>query len=307
MIELAQRRFPIAGAQVAAAAHSVPATQSPDNRFRVIVRDAPFRERVRVGEDDDTPMARVIEESGTLYVHKHLLAEMMMPWPQDHKSRTRRRIVQAAAAAFRAGGTSRVRVEDIMARAGLTQGGFYAHFSSKDDVLRESLDYASGQTLEMLSKPLARTPAAGRFQAVVDAYLSAAHVAHPELGCPLASLGPEIARAGGRPLRSLAGGAKNRIAWMRQLLTDSQCDNITDSQVVGTMATMIGGVILARTLTDKASALVLTACREFLRPTFGESMERAAAQPTKLRRKRRPTARATRGPSARSAARRMKA
>src|SRR5262245_40936120 len=129
-----------------------------------------------------------------------------MPWPQDHKSRTRRRIVQDAAAAFRAGGTARVRVEDIMARAGLTHGGFYAHFSSKDDVLRESLDYASGQTLEMLSKPLAGTPAADRFRAVVDAYLSPTHVAHPEVGCPLASLGPEIARAGGRPLRSLAHG-----------------------------------------------------------------------------------------------------
>src|SRR5215813_11059671 len=229
-----------------------------------------------------------------------------MPWPQDHSSRTRRRIVQAAAAAFRAGGTSRVRVEDIMARAGLTHGGFYAHFTSKDDLLRESMDYASGQTLEMLSKPLARTPAADRFRAVVDSYLSPAHVAHPERGCPLASLGPEIARAGGRPLRSLAGGVKNRIAWMRQLLTETRGDSVTDSQVVGTMATMIGGVILARTLTDKDSAVVLSACREFLRPTLGESMERAAARPTKLRRKRRPTAPARRGSSARSAARRMK-
>src|SRR5262249_24204677 len=223
-----------------------------------------------------------------------------MPWPQDHKSRTRRRIVEAAAAAFRAGGTSRVRVEDIMARAGLTHGGFYAHFTSKDDLLRESVDYASSQTLEMLSKPLARTPAADRFRAVVDAYLSPAHVAHPELGCPLASLGPEIARAGGRPLRSLAGGAKNRIAWMRQLLTETQGGSVTDSQGGGTRATMIGGVILARTLTDKDSAVVLSACREFLRPTFGESTERVAGQPRKLRRKRRPRARPKLGSSARS-------
>jgi TetR/AcrR family transcriptional repressor of nem operon len=230
-----------------------------------------------------------------------------MPWPADHKSRTRRRIVQAAAAAFRAGGTSRVRVEDVMARAGLTHGGFYAHFRSKDDLLRESLDYASSQTLEMLSKPLAGVPAADRFQAVVDAYLSPAHVAHPELGCPLTSLGPEVARARGRLLRSLADGVKNRIVWMRQLLTETRCDSITDSQVVGTLATMIGGVILARTLTDKDSVVVLNACREFLRPTFGESAQRATAQPTKLRRKRRPTAGARQGSSARSAARRMKA
>src|SRR5262245_37675321 len=213
-----------------------------------------------------------------------------MPWPQDHKSRTRRRIVQAAAAAFRAGGTSRVRVEDIMARAGLTHGGFYAHFTSKDHLLRESLDYASGQTLEMLSKPLARTSATDRFRAVVDAYLSRAHVAHPELGCPLASLGPEIARAKGRPLRTLAQGPKNRIAWMRELLSESRWDGVRESEVLGTLATMIGGVILARTVSEKDSVVVLDACREFLRRTCDESMEPAEAQSTKLKRKASPRA-----------------
>src|SRR5262245_45697437 len=178
-----------------------------------------------------------------------------MPWPQDYKSRTRRQIVQAAAAAFRAGGTSRVRVEDVMARAGLTHGGFYAHFTSKDDLLPESLDYVSTQTLEMLSKPLAGVPPANRFRTVIDAYLSPGHVAHPELGCPLASLGPEIARARGRPLRTLAHGLKNRIAWMRELLADSRCGGFTESHVLGTLATMIGGVILARTVPEKDSVV----------------------------------------------------
>src|SRR5262249_33469321 len=140
-----------------------------------------------------------------------------MPWPQDYKSRTRQRIVQAAAAAFRAGGTSRVRVEDVMARAGLTPGGFYAHFRSKDDLLREPVAEASRQTLDMMSKPRAGAQAANRLRTVVDAYLSPSHVAHPELGCPVASLGPEIARARGRPWRTLAHGLKNRIAWMHEL------------------------------------------------------------------------------------------
>jgi len=230
-----------------------------------------------------------------------------MPWPQDHKSRTRQRIVQAAAAAFRAGGTSSVRVEDVMARAGLTHGGFYSHFRSKDDLLGESLDYASRQTLEKLSKPLAGMPAANRFRTVVDAYLSPGHVAHPEFGCPLASLGPEVARARGRPLRTLAHGLKNRIAWMRELLVEGQRDGITESQVFATLATMIGGLVLARTVPEKESVVVLNACREFLRRPFDESVDPAAAQSTKHGRKQRPTAGTRRHSVARLRARRMKA
>src|SRR5215207_9840978 len=134
-----------------------------------------------------------------------------MPWPKDHKSRTHAKIVQAAAAAFRAGGVANVRLEDVMARAGLTHGGFYAHFASKEDLLREALAHASNQTVEMLSKPLADTPGEERFQAVVDAYLSPAHVAHPEWGCPLATLGPEVARTAGTTHGALAEGVEGRL------------------------------------------------------------------------------------------------
>jgi TetR/AcrR family transcriptional repressor of nem operon len=230
-----------------------------------------------------------------------------MPWPQDHKSRTRERIVQAAAAAFRVGGISGVRVEDVMARAGLTHGGFYAHFASKDDLLRESLDYASRQTVENLSKPLAGVQSEDRFRAVIDAYLSPAHVTHPELGCPLASLGPEVARAGGTTQRTLAEGVKGRIAWMRQLLPESQRDGIPENQVISTLACMIGGVILARAVPGSDSAVVLNACREFLQRTFEESAEGAAVPPTKTHRKRATTARASRGSTAQSSVRRTEA
>src|SRR5262249_57524590 len=95
-----------------------------------------------------------------------------MPWPKDHKSRTRTRIVQAAAAAFRAAGISGVRVEGVMARAGLTHGGFYAHFTSKDALLRESLDYAGNQTVGMLSTPHAHVPPDRRPPAVTHPHLT---------------------------------------------------------------------------------------------------------------------------------------
>src|SRR6266545_4873527 len=192
-----------------------------------------------------------------------------MPWPEDHKARTREKIVQAAAAAFRAGGVAGVRLEDVMARAELTHGGFYAHFASKEALLREALEHASTQTVEMLSKPLASVPDQNRLQVVIDAYLSPAHVAHPDRGCPLATLGPEIARTRGPTHGALAEGVRDRLAWMRQLLPEHQREAASDDQIIGTLACMVGGVILARTVGGKDSGAVLDACRDFLRQNTG--------------------------------------
>lgn len=221
-----------------------------------------------------------------------------MPWPEEHKARTREKIVQAAAAAFRAGGVAGVRLEDVMARAGLTHGGFYAHFASKDELLREALEHASTQTVDMLSRPLARVPDESRLQAVIDAYLTPAHVAHPDLGCPLATLGPEIARTGGRAHAALAEGVRGRLAWMRQLLPEHERE-ASDDQIIGTLACMVGGVILARTVGGKDSAAILDACREFLRRNAGQSVKRSNRSPTKLRRSLGTTARVKRARASR--------
>jgi len=187
-----------------------------------------------------------------------------MPWPKDHKSRTRRKIVAAASTAFRADGISHVRIEDVMTRAGLTHGGFYAHFDSKADLLREALGYAAEQTIEALSKPLADVRHKDRWRTVIDSYLSRAHVAHPEAGCPLASLGPEIARTDSTTRKRLADLVKDRLTWMRQLLPQRRTP-ISDECVIGSMACMLGGVILARAVSDKEASAILDACRGFLR------------------------------------------
>jgi TetR/AcrR family transcriptional regulator, transcriptional repressor for nem operon len=187
-----------------------------------------------------------------------------MPWPRDHKSRTREKIVEAASAAFRGDGISAVRVHDVMAGAGLTHGGFYAHFDSKDDLLRAALEHASEQTIERLSKPLADLRGEDRLRTVIDSYLSPAHVAHPEAGCPLASLGPEVARANGTTRQSLAAAVRGRLKWMRQLLAEDRRDAVSDDDLIGTLACMLGGVILARALGSKDATVILSACRAFL-------------------------------------------
>jgi TetR/AcrR family transcriptional repressor of nem operon len=170
-----------------------------------------------------------------------------------------------------------------MAAAGLTHGGFYAHFESKDELVREAIARANDETVDRLSRPLAALPQEQHLQAVVDTYLSTAHVTHPERGCPLAALGAEIARGGDPARGTLAAGVRDRLRWMRQLSAGGGADPLTDDQATGVLACMVGGVVLARAVGAIESAAVLEACRAFVR--------RALDEPGPVRKRRRATSR----------------
>ena len=194
-----------------------------------------------------------------------------MPWPKEHKSQTRARIVAAAATALRAKGVGGVSLADIMATVKLTHGGFYAHFQSKDDLLAKALDHASRQTLKGLSGSPDSAPATRHLWKVVDAYLSPWHAAHPELGCPVAAVGPEIARADGTMRRKLRRGIRERLHLVRGLIPGNGRTESGERQAVGVLACMVGGLILARVVGGKESAVLLEACRGFLRSALDDS------------------------------------
>jgi TetR/AcrR family transcriptional regulator, transcriptional repressor for nem operon len=194
-----------------------------------------------------------------------------MPWPRDYKLRTRARIVATAAAVLRVNGVNEVGVADTMARAGLTHGGFYAHFESRDSLLAEALEYANRESLSPLMRSLQAAPAAAQLQAVADAYLSAWHVRHVDAGCPVAAVGPEVARAGGAMLRNLRRMVRERLAWLRGLVPAGLTAQRREEQVVGALACMVGGLILARAVGGKESAKVLEACRGFLHRALGDA------------------------------------
>jgi TetR/AcrR family transcriptional repressor of nem operon len=202
-----------------------------------------------------------------------------MPWPEGHKARTRERIVRAAAEAFRARGVSGVRIEEIMAGAGLTHGAFYAHFASKDELLGSALEHASGETVERLSAAAGDGAGERRFGAAIDAYLSAVHAAHPERGCPVAALGPELSRSDEGPRRELARGIRERLRWMRQLLPGGRARE-REELVAGSLACMIGGVILARAVGGKEGEALLASCRRFLHGALESASASATPSPT---------------------------
>jgi len=186
-----------------------------------------------------------------------------MPWSSTHKTETRQRILEAAASAFRAEGVGAIAVGDVMGRAGLTHGGFYAHFDSKEQLVAEALRYASGQTTRTFDHTAS---AAGdrALRAVVDSYLDPAHLAHPERGCVVASLGPEAARGRRGVKRSLAQIIRARLDRLRRLMPASLSKRARNEKAAGAFACMVGGLILARGLGDEEGERLLEDCRAFL-------------------------------------------
>jgi len=164
-----------------------------------------------------------------------------------------------------------------MSGAGLTHGGFYAHFASKGNLLDEAVEYADDQTLKSLSKMLESLPAEQRLSAIIDAYLSPGHAEQLANGCPVAALAPELARSK-KTRQSLGHAVKRRLEWMRGLFQDSGRRNPPQEDLYGTVACMLGGLILARSAESKDSATILESCRKFLHRALGEPVH-VAQQP----------------------------
>src|SRR5579872_6896167 len=191
-----------------------------------------------------------------------------MPWPKAHKKETRERVLDAAAAAFRERGVEDVSVGEIMDRAGLTHGGFYAHFKSKDELVAEALG-AGGETRERLwdSKSLL---------ALVNMYLSNVHFADRAHGCAIAALGPELSRGSVRVRRTFGGVIQKRLEKIGSLITARSREK-RERQAAGVLACMVGAMILARGLGTERGEELLADCRAFLRDALDASPERAAA------------------------------
>jgi TetR/AcrR family transcriptional regulator, transcriptional repressor for nem operon len=188
-----------------------------------------------------------------------------MPWPKEHKRNTRERIVEAAAAAFRQHGIAQVSVADVMRRAGLTHGGFYAHFASKDDLLAEALVYASAEANGLLEMPLKNDAPAHQLLNAAMTYLSSGHLAHPERGCPVAALGPELVRSNEKVRRALTAEIRRRRKKLQALAPADVSAETLRQQVAGAFACMLGGLILARGMKEAEGLEFLKDCHSFLR------------------------------------------
>jgi len=200
-----------------------------------------------------------------------------MPWPKEHKRNTRERIVETAAAAFRQNGADKVGVSEIMQEAGLTHGGFYAHFASKEDLLIEALGYASEEANELLEteSPAKSESGASGLLAAALTYLSPYHLEHVERGCPIAALGPELVRSSQKVRRSFATAITRRLGRLYELARGGV--NKRRQQAAGALACMVGGLIVARGLKEPERLEFLKDCQSFLREalSMGQRIDKA--------------------------------
>ena len=166
-----------------------------------------------------------------------------------HKDATHERIVEAAARAIRRSGYGGTGVADIMKDAGLTHGGFYAHFASREAMLAEAADRAGAEGLAAVARIAAAAPPEQALQALLRAYLSKAHVEGVETGCSVAALGSEMPRQAPEVRRA----ATRRIKEMIDLVARQSPDwgkPGAHARALVTMSTMVGALALARAVAD---------------------------------------------------------
>src|SRR5262245_33597785 len=187
-----------------------------------------------------------------------------MRYAPQHKAGTRRRIVEGAAAALCARGPSGVGVADLMREAGLTHGGFYAHFPSKDALVAEAVGAAAEQSVRNLRTAVKRASDKPALKAIVDSYLSIAHRDEPERGCSLVALGTELARDSPAARRALT----TQIVGLLGLLAEHVRDRrgaTRRRQAMATLACLVGALTLSRIADNRAlSDEILDAARRHL-------------------------------------------
>lgn len=192
-----------------------------------------------------------------------------MRYDTEHKQKTRAMVLQAAAKAIRADGPDRVAVAGVMAEAGLTHGGFYAHFKSKDELVAAAI----GQMFEEASRrweheTSGRTPGEGLL-AYIDFYLSRKHRDARGLGCPMAALSSDLPRLSGPAREQFAADVQRSTARLGEKLA-ALGHAAAEAEARSMVAELIGALSLARIEPDaKRSDAILAASRKQLKQRLG--------------------------------------
>ena len=183
------------------------------------------------------------------------------------KEVTHERIVAAAARAIRRSGYDGTSVADIMKEAGLTHGGFYAHFPSREAMLAEAADRAGAESVAVSTRVAATAHPDQALQALVRAYLSKEHVKNVEMGCPIAALGSEMPRQAPEVRRAATRRIKEMIDVVARQLPDWG-QPASHQRALVAVATAVGALLLARAVDDpKLSDALLEATLKHLAPT----------------------------------------
>ena len=167
---------------------------------------------------------------------------------------TRQRIVEVAAREFRANGIQATGVADLMSEAGLSHGGFYRHFDSKDQLVAEACEAGLTTMIGALREAANRSEGKDGFRAIVEAYVSSRHRDEPEHGCPLAVLGSELARADEQTRAAASRGLDELVEVLAKRIGRRQRE-AARSEAVFALSAMIGAITISRIMADPDASL----------------------------------------------------
>ncbi len=197
---------------------------------------------------------------------------------QAEKQASRDRILQAAAALVRERGIDGVGLAELMAEAGLTHGGFYRHFASRDDLIAEALARALAEGEVRLAA--ASDAAAAPLSALARAYLSTAHRDDVASGCAVAALAPDVARAAPDVRRLFTRQIVRNADLIRRCASTERGAPADRADALNALSLMAGALMLARAVDDPAlSDDILAAARSSLSPRKGRAKTRRPPSP----------------------------
>jgi TetR/AcrR family transcriptional repressor of nem operon len=181
---------------------------------------------------------------------------------KQETAETRRRIVKAAAAEFRRNGIHATGLCELMAAAGLTHGGFYRHFDSKDQLIAEAC--AAGMEAEVEGATACPDFGKGGLREMAASYLSTVHRDNPSEGCLLAGLGSELARSGDKTRAAASAGVLKLAEVIAAEYGRTDPESAKGKALVA-LSAMIGAITLSRIVTDpKISAAILDYTKKYL-------------------------------------------
>jgi TetR/AcrR family transcriptional regulator, transcriptional repressor for nem operon len=169
-----------------------------------------------------------------------------MRYSKEHKAETRARIVKNASIRLRERGPDGVGISDLMKDAGLTHGGFYAHFRSRDDLIGEAFAHAMEEAIGRWRKKAEQVPSEQRLVSIVNSYLTPHHRDDVGNGCALSALSMEAMRVTPRTRKAFVSKLEEMVAVLAEQMPESM-SKTAHKEAIATLATMMGALILART------------------------------------------------------------
>ena len=173
-----------------------------------------------------------------------------MRYDADHKQKTREKVLDAAAEAIRLEGPHKMGVAGVMARAGLTHGGFYAHFESKDDLLVHAIGHMFDAGALSRIQRMGDLPPAAVLRQFIDFYLSVGHRDSRTTGCVMPALAADLPRLTPAAQDSFAAGVARLTGRLAELIAGAGHEN-ADDLASSMMAELVGALSLARAEPDR--------------------------------------------------------